>query len=149
MADKKLTTIAGDTGIPRLISLTKTPTQGFTSGVGPVIASLAAGQALQTVLEITTPISIGYLSIDADGSSNVVDRVIITSELGVLYDGDATSSANGSSWFIGASTLTSDSSLLGYQATTQQFIMDSLKIELETTSTGATVEIFSDLELIQ
>jgi len=144
-----LSSIAGGGGLPKLTSITKKTTNGYVSDASALVASLGAGQALQTVLNITTPVSIGLLLVGGASTANTVDRIIITSDLGVLYDGNATNIINQSSWFVGVSMLISNGSTVGYLNSTQQFRMESLKIELETTSSTSLVEVFSDLELIQ
>ena len=144
----KLSSASG--GSPKPASLTKKQIAGRTSSAssGNLIASLASGQSLQTVLDITAPIAIAYINVDAGGVASTIDRIIITSENGVLYDGDSTVLLNGSAWFLGVSMLTTNASTVGWQLSTQSFRMESLKIELQTTSASATTNIFGDLELI-
>jgi len=149
MADITLSSIAGGSGLPRPTSLTKKQLAGRVTGTGSAIASLASAQALQTVLDITTPIAIGTLHVDAGGNAETIDRIIITSDKGVLYDGDSTVLLNGSAWFLGIQELITNASTVSWSLSNQSFRMESLKIELETTSSGSTVFVYGDLELIE
>ncbi len=149
MTDKTLSSLVGGGSLPALTSLTKKNLNGRVVSSNGAIASLAAAQSLTTILDITSPVAIGMLSVNAGSSSVTIDRIIITSDKGVLYDGDASINSNGSAWFLGSLKQISNGSTIGWMSSNQSFRAESLKIELQTTSSTSTVYVHSDLELIE
>ncbi len=148
MANKTLSSLVGGGGLPALTSLTKKSLSGRPLNNNGAVASLSASQPLTTILDITSPVAIGTLFVGAGGSAMTIDRIIITSDKGVLYDGDASINSNGSSWFLGSLRQFSNGSTINWVSSNQSFRAESLKIELQTTSSSA-VYVHSDLELIE
>ncbi len=150
MTDKTLSSLVGGGSLPALTSLTKKNLNGRPLSNNGAIASLSASQPLTTILDITRPVAIGTLFVGAGGSAMTIDRIIITSDKGVLYDGDASiTSSNSSTWFLGSLKQISNGSAISWVSSNQSFRAESLKIELETTSSISTAYVHSDLELIE
>lgn len=149
MADVRLSTIAGSSGLSRLssIALADMGLNISAASSGLIIASLSSGSSLTTVLDITVPLVIGFLVVQGVGAQTI-DKVKITTDQGVLFDNTAGHALDDSNWFIGAPVKMAGGGSSGFSISNHSFRAESLKIELDTTSSTSTINIYGDAELI-
>jgi hypothetical protein len=129
-------------GSSRLTSIVER-TGNTQSSLGEAISSLAAGQALQTVLDIPSHVSISAIAIQGSGAQTV-DKVKITTERGVLFDGPIIlGSATDRAYLVGYSQVWADGggAVTGGISITPQYVADFIKIELDTTSSVTTITV--------
>ncbi len=133
----------GDGGsLPRLTSITER-SGSSQSTIGEVIASLGSGQALQEVLNVPTPVSISAIVISGS-SAQTVDKVRITTDEGIIFDGPITLGVSTSrSFLVGyvQQWINSSGTITGASTITPTYGADYIIIEIDATSSTSTIEV--------
>lgn len=150
-----LSSVSGGSALPK-INTSVAKTMGANGGsfiigtTGSAFASLAAGQALTTVVNITSKSSFSMLFFDTNGAaSSTIDKIKITINGVVWVDQAAVLIGLNESILAIGSILPSNTGFAGSAVIAPDaYEVDSIKIEIDTTTALSAIHVRAQTELI-